>query len=181
MSAGLLSLSISCPALAGQCPALLDHNFKRLQDEKPVSMCQYSGQVLLVVNTASFCGYTNQYKGLEKLHDSLSSQGFSVIGFPSGDFGGQEYKSDEEIADFCANTFGVKFPMFSKSSVKGVEANPLYKDLIAQSGQEPRWNFHKYLVGRDGKVLGSYSSSVTPDAPRLREDITKAIQMAKPQ
>jgi glutathione peroxidase len=162
-------------APAGACPALLQHSFPRLQDEKPQNLCQYAGKVLLVVNTASKCGFTPQYEGLEALNAKYGPQGLVVLGFPSGDFGGQELKDSKEIADFCFNTYGVKFPMFSKSSVKGSAANPLYVQLIQATGKTPGWNFHKYLVGRDGKPLGSYGSNVTPTAPTLVAEIEKAL------
>jgi glutathione peroxidase len=163
------------PVAAGACPALLQHSFPRLQDEKPQNLCQYAGKVLLVVNTASKCGFTPQYEGLEALNAKYGPQGLVVLGFPSGDFGGQELKDSKEIADFCFNTYGVKFPMFAKSSVKGSAANPLYVQLIQATGKTPGWNFHKYLVGRDGKPLGSYGSNVTPTAPTLVAEIEKAL------
>jgi glutathione peroxidase len=157
------------PAVAAEpaaCPALLRHTFARLQDEKPQSLCQYSGKVLLVVNTASFCGFTGQYEGLEKLHARYRDRGLVVLGFPSNDFA-QETGSNQDIAEFCENTFGVKFPMFAKSAVRGRDANALFRELAAQSGRAPLWNFHKYLIGRDGKVLASYASMTGPDDPAL--------------
>jgi glutathione peroxidase len=144
------------------CPAILQHTFLRLQDEKPQALCQYAGKVLLVVNTASFCGFTPQYKGLEALDSKYRARGLVVLGFPSNDFS-QETGSNKEIADFCESTFGVKFPMFAKSSVRGAEANPLFKELAQASGTTPKWNFYKYLIGRDGKVVESYSSMTSPD------------------
>lgn len=152
------------PAWAQQppaCPALLNHTFTRLQDEKPQSLCQYSGKVLLIVNTASYCGFTPQYKGLEELHARYKDRGLVVLGFPSNDFA-QEKGNNKDIADFCENTFGVKFPMFGKSVVRGGDANPLFRQLAADSGRQPLWNFHKYLVGRDGKVIANYSSMTNP-------------------
>lgn len=157
------------------CPALLNHSVMRLQDEKSVSLCQYSGQVLLVVNTASYCGYTEQYAELEKLHSRLNSQGFQVLGFPSNDFGGQEPKTNKDIAAFCTNTYGVKFPMFAKSKVVGTQPNPFYKQLIQLTGVEPTWNFYKYLIGRDGKVIKTYRSQVSPSNNELSQDIQKAL------
>ena len=154
------------PAPAAACPAVLQYTFPRLQDEKPQPLCQYAGRVVLVVNTASFCGYTPQYEGLEALYGRYRDKGLVVLGFPSNDFN-QEKGSNKEIADFCENTFGVKFPMFGKSSVKGPEANPLFRQLAAQTGKAPTWNFHKYLIGRDGKVIAHYGSSTTPDDPTL--------------
>jgi glutathione peroxidase len=152
----------STPAGApAACPPLLQHTFARLQDEKPQSLCQYSGKVLLVVNTASYCGFTHQYKGLEELHARYKDRGLVVLGFPSNDFA-QEKSSNKEIAEFCENTFGVKFPMFAKTTVRGSDANPLYRQLAQQSGRAPLWNFHKYLVGRDGKVIANYTSITGP-------------------
>jgi glutathione peroxidase len=149
-------------AEAGACPAVLQHTFPRLQDEKPQSLCQYSGKVVLVVNTASFCGFTPQYKGLEALDLKYRSRGLVVLGFPSNDFS-QESGSNKEIADFCESTFGVKFPMFAKSSVRGSDANPLFKQLAQASGTTPKWNFYKYLIGRDGEVVQAWSSMTAPD------------------
>ena len=150
------------PAEAAGCPAILQHTFPRLQDEKPQSLCQYSGKVVLVVNTASFCGFTPQYKGLESLDMKYRSRGLVVLGFPSNDFA-QESGSNKEIADFCESTFGVKFPMFAKSSVRGTDANPLFKQLAQASGTTPKWNFYKYLIDRKGNVVGSFNSMVKPD------------------
>ena len=159
------------------CPALLRHTFPRLQDEKPQSLCQYRGKVLLVVNTASFCGFTPQYEGLEKLHARYKDRGLVVLGFPSNDFA-QEKGSNKEIADFCENTFGVKFPMFGKSAVRGRDANPLFRQLAERSGQAPAWNFHKYLVARDGTVAASYGSKTTPDDRALLRALER--ELARP-
>ena len=148
------------------CPALLQHTLPRLQDEKPQSLCQYAGRVLLVVNTASYCGFTPQYAGLEQLHARLQARGFRVLGFPSNDFA-QEKASNQEIAQFCENTFGVRFPMFASSAVRGSDANPLFRQLAAQTGRAPLWNFHKYVIGRDGKVVAQFSSLTRPDDPAL--------------
>lgn len=144
------------------CPAILQHSFDRLQDEKPQPLCQYAGKVVLVVNTASFCGFTPQYKGLEELDRKYRDKGLVVLGFPSNDFA-QESGSNKEIADFCESTFGVKFPMFVKSSVRGSDANPLFKELAQQTGTTPKWNFYKYLIARDGRVVQAYSSMTAPD------------------
>jgi len=157
------------------CPTLLNHQFPRLQDEKTMSMCAFTGQVLLIVNTASYCGFTGQYEELEQLQRKYNAKGFNVVGFPSNDFGKQEPKSNKEISEFCNNTFGVKFPMFAKSSVKGEQANPLYKQLTKTTGVEPGWNFHKYLIDRNGKVVASFASKVEPDSPILVAAIEKAL------
>lgn len=167
-------------AAAGTCPASLQHTFPRLQDEKPQSLCQYSGKVLLVVNTASYCGFTGQYEGLEALYAKYRERGLVVLGFPSNDFS-QETGSNQQIADFCENTFGVRFPMFAKSSVKGPQANAFYQQLAQQAGGPPRWNFHKYLVGRDGKVVDSYTSLTAPDNRSLVRAIEEQLALRAPQ
>ncbi|MFT3859175.1 MAG: glutathione peroxidase [Aquabacterium sp.] len=164
---------------AANCPALLNKTFARLQDEQPQHLCQYSGQVILVVNTASFCGFTKQYKGLEALYARFKDRGFVVLGFPSGDFGNQEHKTGKEIAEFCANTYGVKFPMFAKSHVSGDEANALFADLIKASGTRPKWNFYKYLIGRNGQVVDSYSSMTAPEDADLVAEIEKQLAAKK--
>ena len=163
-------------ANAVACPALLNHRFDRLQDEKPQSLCQYAGKVVLVVNTASFCGFTSQYKGLEALHSKYKEQGLVVLGFPSNDFS-QEMGNNKQIAEFCENTFGVKFPMFTKTQVTGEGAAPFFKQLTAQTGQKPRWNFHKYLIGRDGKVIDQYSSMTGPESKSLVSAIEKSLKV----
>ena len=159
---------------AGSCPAALNHTFPRLQDEKPQSLCQYQGKVALVVNTASFCGFTPQYKGLEALYGKYKDQGLVVLGFPSNDFA-QEKASNKEIADFCESTFGVKFPMFGKTSVRGKDANPLFRQLAEKTGRQPLWNFHKYLIGRDGAIVASYTSLTDPTDKALVRDIEKQL------
>ncbi|WP_409051318.1 glutathione peroxidase [Variovorax sp. GrIS 2.14] len=164
----------AAPYGAGACPAILNYTFPRLQDEKPQSLCQYSGKVVLIVNTASFCGFTPQYKGLEALDTKYRSRGLVVLGFPSNDFS-QESGSNKEIADFCESTFGVKFPMFSKSSVRGSEANPLFKQLAKISGTTPKWNFYKYLIGRDGKVVDAYSSMTAPEDRSFIRELEKQL------
>jgi glutathione peroxidase len=172
-SAGLLAGPAAANAPAGApaaaataCPAILQHTFPRLQDEKPQPLCQYAGKVLLVVNTASYCGFTPQYEGLEKLHARYRDRGLVVLGFPSNDFA-QEKATNKEIADFCENTFGVKFPMFGKSAVRGSDVNPLFKELAKRTGKSPSWNFNKYLIARDGRVLAHYGSTTRPDDPAL--------------
>ena len=162
-------------ASATSCPALLQQTFLRLQDEKPQALCQYSGKVLLVVNTASYCGYTPQYEGLEALHAKYAAQGLVVLGFPTNDFGQQEPGDAKQIADFCFNTYGVKFPMFSKTTVKGSDANPLFTALTKATGKPPAWNFTKYLIDRQGKAVVSYPSNVTPSDAQLVSSIEKAL------
>ncbi|QGZ40469.1 glutathione peroxidase [Pseudoduganella flava] len=171
------SLPTAAPAAArpASCPAILRQTFKRLQDDAPQDLCQYAGKVVLVVNTASYCGFTKQYEGLEALHAKYADKGLVVLGFPSNDFGKQEPGSSKEIADFCYNTYGVKFPMFAKTVVSGGSPNALYADLIKATGKAPAWNFHKYLIGRDGKVIESFPSKVTPQDKQLVGAIEKAL------
>ena len=164
---------------AGQaCPALLNHTFPRLQDEKQQSLCQYSGKVILVVNTASYCGFTSQYKGLESVYSKYKDKGLVVLGFPSNDFA-QEKSNNKDIADFCESTFGVKFPMFTKTAVTGESAVPFFKQLAQDPGQKPKWNFYKYLIGRDGKLIDSYSMT-SPESSSLVRAIEKNLAMKAP-
>lgn len=165
----------SAAAATSTCPALLDHRFDRLQDGAPQSLCQYAGKVALVVNTASYCGFTSQYKGLEALYARYRERGLVVLGFPSNDFGGQEPGDAKQIADLCYNTYGIQFPMFSKTAVSGPQANPLHAALIRATGQAPQWNFHKYLIDRTGKPIASYSSRMSPDDKSLTAAIEKAL------
>ena len=161
------------------CPELLNFTFNRLQTGKPESLCQYRGKVVLIVNTASYCGYTHQYEGLEALYRKYKSRGLVVVGFPSNDFGGQEPGSNKEIAEFCRLTYGVEFPMFEKSSVTSIKTNPLYAELLARTGQSPQWNFHKYLVDRDGKQVTSFGTRVEPDNSDLIGAVERMLA-AKP-
>src|ERR1041384_4208061 len=159
------------------CPALLDHKFANLMDE-PVSLCQFSGKVLLIVNTASECGYTPQYDGLEKLYRRYREKGFVVLGFPSNDFGGQEPGSNKEIAQFCQVNYGITFPVFAKTAVVGKNVNPLFRELAAKTGQPPRWNFQKYLLDRTGEPVAAFESAVEPEDPRITSQIEKLLVAA---
>ena len=170
-----LLLAWTVTAVAQDCPPTLNHTFPRLQDEKPQNICAFKGKVLLVVNTASYCGYTPQYEGLEKLYAAYSERGFTVLGFPSGDFGNQEKADNKQIAEFCFNTYGVKFPMFAKSSVVGQTANPFFAELAKATGQPPKWNFHKYLIDRDGRVVAAFPSNVTPLDKRVTGRIEELL------
>ncbi|MFN7856383.1 MAG: glutathione peroxidase [Acidovorax sp.] len=180
ISASVLAAPGALASEGAACPATLNHTFPRLQDEKPQSLCQYSGKVVLIVNTASFCGFTGQYKGLEDLYSRFKDKGLVVLGFPSNDFS-QETGSNQQIAEFCENTFGVKFPMFAKSSVKGPDASPLLRQLAQMSGTAPRWNFHKYLLGRDGQLVDQYSSLTAPDSKGLLRAIERQLAMPTPR
>ena len=166
-------LSAALPAAAA-CPALLDQRLATLQG-KPDDLCRYAGQVVLVVNTASYCGYTKQYEGLEALYQKYRGKGLVVLGFPSNDFGQQEPGTNQEVADFCERTFKVRFPMYEKSAVSGAAASPLYRSLAARTGEAPKWNFHKYVLDRKGEPVGSFSSKVTPEDPKLVEAVEKAL------
>ena len=157
------------------CSPLLSNTFPRLQDEAPQNLCQYQGKVILVVNTASFCGFTSQYEGLEKLYAKYKDRGLVVLGFPSNDFGQQEPGSNKDIADFCKNTYDVKFPMFTKSSVSGSNPNPLFKMLIAKTGTTPKWNFYKYLIDRNGNVIDSFGSMTKPASSSITGQIEKLL------
>lgn len=160
----LAGAALEAGAAEGGCAALLSHTFPRLQDETPQDMCQYRGKVVLVVNTASYCGFTKQYGGLEKLYARYRDKGLVVLGFPSNEFGRQEPGSNKEIAEFCRGTYGVRFPMFSKSTVTGRDANLLYQQLGRVTGATPQWNFHKYLIDRSGEKVLSFPSEVTPES-----------------
>ncbi len=170
-----VAATAAAPTDAGACPALLRHSFDRLQDDKPQPLCQYAGKVLLVVNTASYCGFTPQYEGLETLHARFAARGLVVMGFPSNDFGQQEPGGKREIADLCFNTYGVKFPMFAKTVVVGKEAHPLFVSLAQATGQAPGWNFHKYLVDRQGRPVVAFASKVKPTDAALVAAIEKAL------
>jgi glutathione peroxidase len=146
---------------AAECSPLLNHQFKTLQGQ-PFDLCQYAGKPILVVNTASKCGFTKQFSKLEKMYAQYKERGLLVVGFPSNDFK-QELESNAEIGEFCKLTYMVEFPMMEKSSVTGKSANPLYQQLISASDTSPKWNFYKYLIAPDGKTVTAYSSMTEPD------------------
>ena len=168
-------LALAGAADAGACPALLQHTFNRLQTGESQSLCQFQGKVLVIVNTASYCGNTPQYEGLEAMYRKYKDRGLVVVGFPSNDFGAQEPGTNKEIAEFCRTTYGVQFPMFEKSSVAKGAANPLFVDLIAKTGQAPRWNFHKYVVDRSGARVTSFADTVKPDARPLVDLVERLL------
>ena len=160
-----LALLVAAGSARAACSDLLDARFRPLAGKEPVDLCKtYGGKVLLVVNTASKCGFTPQYDALEKLNETYKNRGFAVLGFPSNDFRGQEPGTEKEIQEFCTLTYGVKFPMFEKVSVKEGDANPFYAKLATEAGgRYPSWNFYKYLIDRNGKVVADYPSKVKPD------------------
>jgi glutathione peroxidase len=165
------------PSASNSCPAVLNHKFTTLQGEK-LNLCQFTGRVILFVNTASYCGNTHQYEGLETLYRELEPRGLTVVGFPANDFGGQEPGSDGEIAKFCKLTYGVKFPMMAKSHVVGPNTNPLFAQLSKTTESQPEWNFHKYLVGRDGKTILSFPAQLVPEDPQLKDAIEAMLNKA---
>jgi glutathione peroxidase len=154
-----------------------DFSFTTLIGEKPLPLAQFKGQVLLVVNTASHCGFTKQYEGLQKLYDTYHPRGLVILGVPSNDFGAQEPGTAEEIAQFCKLNYGVTFPMASKAVVSTDDAHPFYRWAKASLGfgTAPKWNFHKYLIDRQGRVVDHFNSTTSPDADRLREAIEQAL------
>ena len=178
----MIKLFVSIALLAAAAPAvacdsaLLDQDFRKLASEESVNLCDaYEGKVLLVVNTASKCGNTPQYDGLEKLYSEYGEQGLVVLGFPSNDFLGQEPGTEEQIAEFCRLTYGVEFPMFEKTSVKEENAHPFYRALAQDAGTYPTWNFHKYLIGRDGKLITEFSPRTKPYDPQVTGAIETAL------
>ncbi|GAB2504477.1 glutathione peroxidase [Lysobacter humi (ex Lee et al. 2017)] len=176
-------LAATCAAVpAATAPDLLGHAFRPLAGKTPVNLRKaYGGQVLLVVNTASKCGFTPQFEALEKLHAKYRPKGFAVLGFPSGDFKAQEFDDEKQIQEFCTLTYGVKFPMFQKTHVVGDQAHPLYRQLAQASGEAPKWNFHKYLLGRDGRIAATWGSKVKPDDPAIVAAIERELAKPRPK
>ena len=173
--AAAIMLGMAPGSVRAEPAAAFDHAFEAIEGG-PMPLAQWRGKVLLVVNTASFCGYTRQYEGLQALWERYRERGLVVIGVPSNDFGAQEPKSEAEIAGFCKGAFGVTFPLTTKEVVKGQGAHAFYRwaAVTLGSGSTPRWNFHKYLVGRDGRLVAGYGSAAEPLSPEL----TKAIEAA---
>jgi glutathione peroxidase len=167
----------STAAVADDCPDLLKFMKRKLNSQETVNLCdEFKGKTLLIVNTASYCGFTPQFEGLEALYSEYKDQDFSVLGFPSHDFN-QEDQDEGKTAELCELTYGVKFPMFEATTVKGDDADPLYRKLAEQSGSAPKWNFYKYLVDKNGQVIDSYSSFTKPEDKDFRADIEKALTM----
>jgi glutathione peroxidase len=171
---------VATPVLAGK--ALLDQNYRRLAGKEVVNLrAEYGGDVLLVVNTASKCGFTPQYEALEAMHAKYKDRGFAVLGFPSNDFLGQEPGDEKQIRDFCTLTYGVKFPMFEKVHVRGNETTPFFQELKAATVDEPAWNFHKYLIDRNGNVVASFGSRTKPDDPALVARVESLLAAPRPE
>ena len=172
---GALLLMTATASFAAES-SLLDQNFRKLASDESVNLASaYAGKVILVVNTASKCGNTPQYEGLESLYEQYQDDGLVVLGFPSNDFAGQEPGTEEQIQDFCRLTYSIKFPMFEKTTVKDDGAHPFFAQLAAESGTYPTWNFHKYLIGRDGKLIAEFSPRTQPDDKRLMASIRSAL------
>lgn len=162
-------------AQANECPDVLKHMKRKLNSQEVVNMCEaYAGKAVLFVNTASKCGFTPQFEGLEKLYSEYKDDGLVVVGFPSNDFA-QEYSDESKTAEVCELTYGVNFPMFEPISVRGKDADPLYAKLAETAGKSPKWNFNKYLMTRDGSSIKHYGSRVKPEDEEFLQDITKAL------
>ena len=158
------------------CPSVLDFAKRRLAGDEAVRLCDaYRGQVLLVVNTASKCAFTGQYEGLEAIYRKYRDRGFTVLGFPSNDFGNQDPGTEKQIRDFCRLTYSVEFPMFEKTHVKKGKADPLFQTLAEEAGAYPKWNFYKYLIDRDGREVDYFSSMTSPQSAKLVSAIEKLL------
>ena len=169
----LLSLA-ALPAVAAGCPSLLDHQYKTLQGPA-VNLCEFADRPILVVNTASKCGFTPQFEKLEGMYRKYKDKGLLVVGFPSNDFR-QEFASNKEIGEFCLLTYNVEFPMIEKSSVTGAAADPLFKQLREATGEQPKWNFHKYLIAPGGRQVYSFGTRVEPDGPEIMSKLTPLLK-----
>ncbi|HEY9843623.1 MAG TPA: glutathione peroxidase [Candidatus Obscuribacterales bacterium] len=172
------AFAVTTPAVTttdSDCPALLKHTLAGI-DGKPRNLCQYRGQVVMVVNTASLCGYTPQYRQLQALYQSYHQRGFTILGFPANNFARQEPGSNAEIAKFCHDKYSVSFPMFAKTQVLGAQANPLFVQLTRKTGEAPLWNFHKYLINRQGTEVLSFGSGITPTGAKVRLAVEKMLK-----
>ena len=164
------------PVVAGECPALLQHELPKLRSKETIDLCQqFQGKALVVVNTASHCGFTPQFKGLEALYQRYKDDGLEVLGVPSDDFF-QESDDEAETAEVCYVNSGVTFTMTQTQPVRGSDATPLFRELAEQAGRAPRWNFYKYVVDRQGRVVAFFSSKVKPDDPQLLAAVEEALQ-----
>ena len=173
----LVFMALSAPALAAECPAFLDHDLRKLHSADSVNLCELSaGKPMLVVNTASRCGFTGQFDGLERVHQEYQDKGLVVVGFASDDFR-QEADSEAEAASVCFKNYGVTFTMIAPTSVTGKGANPIFVELNGQSG-EPGWNFYKYVVSAQGKVVARFPSQTSPRDSALRETLDQVVASA---
>ncbi|MGB5276424.1 MAG: glutathione peroxidase [Gammaproteobacteria bacterium] len=173
----MITVLVSFQVSAKECSPLLDFDVRSLNEKTEVNLCEaYQGKVLLIVNTASRCAYTDQYESLEKLYDQYKDDGLVVLGFPSNDFGQQEPGNEYQIKTFCRTTYGVRFPMFAKTRVSERYADPLYQQLASAAGTYPKWNFHKYLIDRNGELVASYRSGVDPLDQSIVSEIRNQIR-----
>ena len=176
--AALATSVLAAPAMANQCGEILGHAMQQLNTRETVDLCeQYQGKTVLVVNTASKCGFTKQFEGLEALYQKYQEKGLVVLGFPSDSFK-QEYDDAEKTAEVCYLTYGVKFPMFTTTKVKGNEANPVFKALIAKTGETPSWNFNKYLVSSDEQTVKHFGSRTAPDDKDFIAELEKMLAVS---
>ena len=171
----LIAWSATSVFAVGTCPAILNYTVEPLTGGKAQSLCQYEGRVVLVVNTASECGYTGQYEGLQALYKKYADRGLVILGFPSNAFGGQESGSNKKIAEFCQANYGVTFPVFAKVETMPLSKDPLFASLVAATGATPKWNFHKYLIDRSGKRVESFESGVEPQSAHMVQRIEALI------
>ena len=171
---GVFTLMLSANIASAACTGLYNHQFKTLNG-KELNLCEYQNHVILVVNTASKCGFTPQFEALEKLYSTNKDKNLLVVGFPSNDFR-QEHKTDKEVGDFCKMTYGVEFPMMTKTVVTGENANPFYKELIAKTNQAPKWNFYKYIITPNAKEVYAFTSMDTPNDPAIMSKITPYLK-----
>ena len=160
--------------ITSNCPELLDHELRVLDSNKTENLCKYKDKVILAVNVASRCGFTYQYESLQALYKEYAEKDFVILGFPSRDFMYQEYSDESKVKEFCSTEYGVTFPMFATTPVKGKKANSFYKTLAEITGKTPGWNFHKYLISKEGKVL-SFDTKVEPDSQELTSQISKLL------
>ena len=174
MKNSLFSLFLFTSLNIHSCPDILNSNMRILDSSESVNLCEYQDNVILIVNVASRCGYTYQYSSLQNLYENYKDENFVVLGFPSRDFL-QEYSDETDVAEFCSTEYGVNFPMFATSKVRGNKANPIYKKLIKESGVSPSWNFNKYLLSRSGEVVSTFGSGVKPDSPELVSKIEELL------
>ena len=159
---------------AFSCSKVLDHEVRVLDSTETLNLCQYENKVVLAVNVASRCGFTYQYEALQNLYSKYGKEEFVILGFPSRDFMYQEYSDESKVKEFCSTEYGVTFPMFATTPVKGKKANSFYKTLAEITGKTPGWNFHKYLISKEGKVL-SFDTKVEPDSQELISQISKLL------
>ena len=174
MKISIFSILIFTSLNIYSCPDILNSDMRILDSSESVNLCEYQNNVILIVNVASRCGYTYQYASLQNLYENYKDENFVVLGFPSRDFL-QEYSDETDVAEFCSTEYGVNFPMFATSKVRGSKANSIYKKLIQESGVSPSWNFNKYLLSRSGEVVSTFGSGVKPDSPELVSKIEELL------